>query len=524
MKKQVCAALSTMLCGIGYGGAVHAQPQQNFDAVEVHSLQVRDNIYMLVGAGGNITMQVGEDGILLVDTQYAPLSQKILAEIRKISDKPIHYIVNTHHHGDHTGGNVNLRAAGATVTGGNVAGTISDSAVGALIVAHENVLNHLAPRPARRRCRPLAGRRTPTSARRRRCSTTAKASRFCTCRPRIRTATASCSSAARTSISAGDVFVTTSYPGHRSRERRQLRRHRERARSARGHHHSRVGQDGGTLRDPGHGRLSNLGDVLNFREMVIVIRDRMQDMIDKGMTLEQVKAAKPTFDYDPVYGSTTGFLDHGPLHRGGVPEPQRNAEGRTMNKLRHSALAAALARRRCVARRHVVRRATGRAPAAAAAPGEANGADRSHGAMGVDRDRGLALSDGDAAEGRSPGCHSDARGRRGRASWDPAKDEAAGKQCKAYGAAGNHAQCPGACGSRGRTTQTLQIETDAGRQTRLLHFGTVADPAEPTWQGVSRAEWMPHGGGRRRAAGQRQPQGGHDAHEGGLSAQERRSV
>ena len=111
MKKQVCAALWTMLCGVGCGGVAHAQ-QQNFDAVEVHSLKVRDDIYMLVGAGGNITMQIGDDGILLVDTQYAPLSQKILAEIRKISDKPIHYIINTHHHGDHTGGNVNLRAAG----------------------------------------------------------------------------------------------------------------------------------------------------------------------------------------------------------------------------------------------------------------------------------------------------------------------------------------------------------------------------------------------------------------------------
>lgn len=67
------------------------------------------------------------------------------------------------------------------------------------------------------------------------------------------------------------------------------------------------GQDGGTLVIPGHGRLSNLGDVLNFREMVIVVRDRLQSMIDAGMTLEQVKAAKPTFDYDPVYGATTGF-------------------------------------------------------------------------------------------------------------------------------------------------------------------------------------------------------------------------
>jgi len=58
---------------------------------------------------------------------------------------------------------------------------------------------------------------------------------------------------------------------------------------------------------PGHGRLSNLGDVLNYREMIIVIRGHMQKMIDEGMTLEQVKAAKPTFDYDPVYGATTGF-------------------------------------------------------------------------------------------------------------------------------------------------------------------------------------------------------------------------
>ena len=67
------------------------------------------------------------------------------------------------------------------------------------------------------------------------------------------------------------------------------------------------GQDGGTLVIPGHGRLSNLGDVLNYREMVLVIRDRLMHMIEQGMTLEQIKAAEPTKDYDPVYGSTTGL-------------------------------------------------------------------------------------------------------------------------------------------------------------------------------------------------------------------------
>jgi glyoxylase-like metal-dependent hydrolase (beta-lactamase superfamily II) len=142
MKKQFLGALGAVLCGVGYAAASEAQ--QNFDAVEVHALQVRDSIYMLVGAGGNITLQLGDDGILLVDTQFAPLSQKIVAAIRQISDKPIHYIVNTHHHGDHTGGNANLRLAGSTVTGGNVAGTIRDAAVGAAIIAHENVLVRLS--------------------------------------------------------------------------------------------------------------------------------------------------------------------------------------------------------------------------------------------------------------------------------------------------------------------------------------------------------------------------------------------
>jgi hypothetical protein len=67
------------------------------------------------------------------------------------------------------------------------------------------------------------------------------------------------------------------------------------------------GQEGGTMVIPGHGRLCDLGDVIEYREMAIIIRDRIQDMVSKGMTLEQVKAAKPTVDYDPLYGSTTGF-------------------------------------------------------------------------------------------------------------------------------------------------------------------------------------------------------------------------
>src|SRR5437868_9150304 len=80
-------------------------PQQNFDNVEIHTLPVQGNVYMLVGTGGNITVQVGKDGVLLVDTEYAQLSEKILAAIRKLSDGPLRYIINTHYHADHTSGN-----------------------------------------------------------------------------------------------------------------------------------------------------------------------------------------------------------------------------------------------------------------------------------------------------------------------------------------------------------------------------------------------------------------------------------
>src|SRR5262245_4088947 len=130
--------------------AAPAQPQQNFDNVQIKVLPVRDNLYMLVGAGGNITLQVGEEGVLMVDTQFAPLSDKILTEIRKISKGPLRFIIDTHAHGDHVGGNANFAKAGASVAGGNMLGPIAvanqgqggQAPAGALAttVAHENVL------------------------------------------------------------------------------------------------------------------------------------------------------------------------------------------------------------------------------------------------------------------------------------------------------------------------------------------------------------------------------------------------
>jgi glyoxylase-like metal-dependent hydrolase (beta-lactamase superfamily II) len=260
---------------------------------------------MLVGAGGNITLQIGDDGVLIVDTQFAPLSEKIVAAIREITDKPIRYIVNTHHHGDHTGGNENLRAAGSTVTGGNVAGTILDAGVGAAIVAHENVLLRLSSGP---QAIPSGGWPTNTFFGNEKEMFYNGEGIEIIHLPAAHTDGDSIVFFRRSDvISAGDLYITTNYPvidlaagGSYAGIVQALDRLVDLIIPV-------YGQDGGTLVIPGHGRLSNLGDVLNYREMVIVIRDRLQSMIDAGMTLEQVKAAKPTFDYDPVYGSDTGF-------------------------------------------------------------------------------------------------------------------------------------------------------------------------------------------------------------------------
>lgn len=99
-----------------------------------------------------------------------------------------------------------------------------------------------------------------------------------------------------------------------------------------------------------------------------------------------------------------------------------------------------------------------------------------------------------APKGDIPGVNLTPAGREIAMNWDPAKDEAAGEQCKAYGAAGIM-RMPGRIRISWENASTLKIETDAGRQTRLLHFGPVEDPAEPTWQGTSRAEWIPYGAG-----------------------------
>src|SRR6516164_2960913 len=113
MSKIALAALAGAT--FAFAGAAHAQQAVDWDKIQIKTTDLGNKTYMLEGQGGNITVAVGTDGIIMVDTQFAPLSDKIKAAIKAISPLPIQYVVNTHFHGDHTGGNENFQKDGAIV-------------------------------------------------------------------------------------------------------------------------------------------------------------------------------------------------------------------------------------------------------------------------------------------------------------------------------------------------------------------------------------------------------------------------
>jgi len=113
MSKIALAALAGAT--FAFAGAAYAQQQPDWDKIQIKTTDLGNKTYMLEGQGGNITLAVGTDGIIMVDTQFAPLSDKIKAAIRAISPLPIRYIVNTNFHGDHTGGDENFQKDGAIV-------------------------------------------------------------------------------------------------------------------------------------------------------------------------------------------------------------------------------------------------------------------------------------------------------------------------------------------------------------------------------------------------------------------------
>jgi len=326
------------LAGQAPSPAPQASGAQGRDgALEV--LPVRGNVFVLFGAGGNITVSVGPDGVLLVDTGTAANADRVLAAIRQLqhdvefarivearsprfgaetrstlqeslnpeaAPRPIRFIINTHVDPEHVGGNERIRLAGRTFTGGNVAGELRDVGEGAAILAHENVLARMGEGP---QAAPAKALPSDTYF-----GDTMKMSHYFNGEGvqlvHVPNATTDGDSfvwfRGSDVIATGDLFELNNYPqidvdkgGTITGVVEGLNRIADLA-------FAEFRTEGGTLIVPGHGRLADLGDVAYYRDMITIIRDRVQDFIKKGMTLEQVKQARPTLDWDPRYGVANG--------------------------------------------------------------------------------------------------------------------------------------------------------------------------------------------------------------------------
>jgi glyoxylase-like metal-dependent hydrolase (beta-lactamase superfamily II) len=286
-----------------------AAQQQDFSTVEIDPVKVTDNVYMLVGAGGNVTVQFGPEGVLVVDASFAPMAPKILAQIKKLSDKPIRYVVDTHVHGDHIGGNSVIAKAGRTRAGGNVVGDLGGAATSqAAIIAHENVLTRLsAPPPQGQEGVPFADWPTETFiGGKKEMLFNGEAVQILHQEAAHTDGDSLVMFRRNDVIATGDLFTTTMYPFIDDANGGTINGYINALNAILGLTVASNVNEGGTMVIPGHGRLSDEQDVIEYRDMATIVRDRIREYVKRGMTLEQVKARKPTLDWDRRYGD--GFI------------------------------------------------------------------------------------------------------------------------------------------------------------------------------------------------------------------------
>jgi cyclase len=285
--------------------------RQNRNAGEIHVLKVRENVYMLSGAGANVTALTFPQGVLLVDTGSGQMTDTLLATIRQLSDQPIVHIINTTIDEDHTGGNDKVARTGRHIPADIIAAdAASGGAEGPTIVAHENLLNRMSRAAGNQPAPPTRAWPTETFH-----LPTFKLSGHYHGGEPIELFHAPAAHTDGDSLVyfrradvliAGDVFDISRYPVVDLARGGSINGVIDALNHMLDIAFPFYRTEGGTLIVPGHGRLCDSADVGYYRDMVTVIRDRVQDLIRKGMTLEQVKAAHPTFDYDPRYGSSSG--------------------------------------------------------------------------------------------------------------------------------------------------------------------------------------------------------------------------
>lgn len=270
-----------------------AQPAQDFSNVQVVANKLADGLYYLTGQGGNIGVSVGTDGVFIIDDQFAPLSEKIIAAIRGISDQPIRFVFNTHHHPDHTGGNSIFGQGGA------------------VIVAHENVRTNLTngftggDLSKALTTEQSAGLPVITFADEVDFHLNGQDIHAFHVAPAHTDGDSFVVFENLNIIHTGDVFRTTSYPRADANANGSVL-------GIMAAYQTLIDiSNDATVFLPGHGVVSKRSDVQAQLAMFTTIRDRVQAGIAAGNTLDQIKAGKPTAEFDAQWagGSATAGDD-----------------------------------------------------------------------------------------------------------------------------------------------------------------------------------------------------------------------
>ena len=252
--------------------------QRDLSNVEIIAHHVAGSVYYLEGAGGNIGLSAGEDGVVMIDDQYAPLTDKILAAVSQLNQGEIRFLINTHVHGDHTGGNENL------------------GKMGILILARDEVRVRLAAQS------PAAALPVLTYSDAITIHLNGEEVYAFSVPPAHTDGDTFIHFMESDVIHAGDVFRTTAFPVIDTNNGGSL----EGSLQALGLLIGAAGPDTKIL--PGHGEISSRLDVMAFRDMIIEVSGQVEDMLEQGLSYEEISAANPTEAYNGRYGDPDRFL------------------------------------------------------------------------------------------------------------------------------------------------------------------------------------------------------------------------
>jgi glyoxylase-like metal-dependent hydrolase (beta-lactamase superfamily II) len=276
-------------------------------AQALDTIQIRQNVWVIFGAGGNVTVHVGEDGVILVDSGSEAMAPKTLDAVRAITKAPIRMIINTSADPEHVGGNDKVGAAGVPINPDNF--TDEERAT---VLSHENVMQRMSA-PKNRNEKPAPTAMWPTE------TFTSRFRSFYVNDDAVQVIRQ------LGAVSDGDVLVhfrraDVIATGDVVDLRRFPMIDAARGGSIQGELEALnrlldltvppmplVLKPGRTLLVPGHGRVSDYGELVDYRDMVTTIKDIIEDMVKKGMTLEQVKASHPVLEYEGRYGASSGF-------------------------------------------------------------------------------------------------------------------------------------------------------------------------------------------------------------------------